>query len=208
MMHLLWSQLQTCRLARALSLDLAELRSQPAFKRFLQLRLIVVRFQNLDSRSCLIQRNEVAGNCFRLVFRRNEIEQVAFTARMGAVRIAVIEATERVLKDGFWRPRRANRSAISALLDEVEFLPQNFENISVVFSHGNQTSSSSLSLNVRQPAAALVRLKSDSHTARRATNMPRDQTAELKGKRRFARRSLRELTQEPAGNTAIASCTI
>src|SRR5205807_8828969 len=55
---------------------------------------------------------------------------------------AVIETTGLILEDGFWPPRRANRSAISSLLDEVEFPLETFENIATVFSHGNQTSSS------------------------------------------------------------------
>jgi hypothetical protein len=58
---------------------------------------------------------------------------VAFTARVSAVWITVIETTERVLEDGFWQPRRAHRPAVSSLLDEVEFLLKNFENGAVVF---------------------------------------------------------------------------
>src|SRR5207253_9311578 len=104
----------------------------------------------------------VARHHLRPVFRRNEIEQVAFVARVSAVRIAVIETTERVLEDGFWQPRRANRSAISSLLNEVEFPLENFENIATIFSHGNQTSSSSQSELRATSRCLLVRLNSDS----------------------------------------------
>jgi len=94
--------------------------------------------------SRFIQGDVVTGASSASGFWRNEIEQVAFAARVSAVRIAVIETTERVLEDGFWQPRCANRSAISSLLNEVEFPLENFENIATIFSHANQTSSSSL----------------------------------------------------------------
>lgn len=89
-MHLLWNQLQTCRLARALLLDRADLRSQPAFERLLQLGLTVIRLEILDGLSRLIQLNEVAGNRRRVVLLRYEVNQLAFVARVGAVWIAVV----------------------------------------------------------------------------------------------------------------------
>src|SRR6266542_1096045 len=60
--------------------------------------------------------NEATGYCLRLVIRRDEVNQLTFVAGMGAVWVAVIKTTERVLEDGFWQPRRADRSAISSLL--------------------------------------------------------------------------------------------
>src|SRR5437773_12473776 len=105
--------------------DSIDLVAQPFSYQVLHAIFAAFGFQLFNGVSRFIQRDVVTGHHLRPVFRRNEIEQVALAARMSAVRIAVIETTERILEDGFWQPRRANRSAISSLLDEIEFPLEN-----------------------------------------------------------------------------------
>src|SRR6266487_2134923 len=58
------------------------------------------------------------------------------------------------------------------------------------------------SLNFKQPATALVRSKCSSRNCQRATNMPKVKMAVLRGKWRFARLNLREVTHGVARNLA------
>ena len=59
---------------------------------------IINSFQVFDSRPGLIQRNEVAGDLRAPVLRANEIEQMAFIARMGTVWVAIVDTGQGVLE--------------------------------------------------------------------------------------------------------------
>src|SRR6476620_625650 len=67
----------------------------------------------------------------------NEIEKMAFVARMGTVWVAVVDARQRILEDRFFLPRSMNRTSVSALLNEIKFLFEQFENVAIVISHGS-----------------------------------------------------------------------
>lgn len=65
----------------------------------------------------------------------DEIEQMAFMARMGAVWVSVIDTGQGVLECRLWLPRGVDRTTVSALLNEIEFFFEEFENVAIVISH-------------------------------------------------------------------------
>src|ERR1700750_878197 len=71
----------------------------------------------------------------------DEIEEMAFIARMSAVWIAVIDAGQGVLEGRLWLPRSVNRTTVSALLNETEFFFEQFENVPIVISHFSTSNS-------------------------------------------------------------------
>ena len=65
----------------------------------------------------------------------DEVEQMAFLARMGAVWVSVIDTGQGVLECRLWLPRGVDRTTVSALLNEIEFFFEQFENVAIVISH-------------------------------------------------------------------------
>jgi hypothetical protein len=64
----------------------------------LQFRLIILGFQIFNGLAGFIQTNVVARNILRLMPWLDEIEQMALAARMGAVRVAEIDAGQGILE--------------------------------------------------------------------------------------------------------------
>ena len=65
----------------------------------------------------------------------DEIEEMAFIARMSAVWVSVIDTAQGVLEGRLWLPRGVDRTTVSALLNEIEFFFEQFENVAIVISH-------------------------------------------------------------------------
>ena len=65
----------------------------------------------------------------------DEVEQMAFLARMGAVWVSVIDTGQGVLECRLWLPRGVDRTTVSALLNEIEFFFEQFEDVAIVISH-------------------------------------------------------------------------
>src|SRR6185369_15048076 len=88
-----------------------------------------------DGVALSIQRNVVARDVCCPIFFPNEIDQMTFVARMRSIGVAVIDARQRVLKRRCRFPWCANRSSVTALLNEGELLFQQLEKIAIIFSH-------------------------------------------------------------------------
>src|SRR6185503_10298286 len=60
---------------------------------------------------------------------------MAFSARMSTVWVTVINAGQRVLEGRRWLPRSVDRTTVSALLKEIEFHFEQFENVAIIVNH-------------------------------------------------------------------------
>ena len=96
--RLIAPELQSCRLLRALRLDLVNPCPQPILERCLKPRLIVFVFQVLDRFSYISQANVMTGHGLGLMFRGDESKQVTLVAGMGPVGITIIDAGHGVLE--------------------------------------------------------------------------------------------------------------
>src|SRR4029078_12251574 len=90
---------------------------------------------------------------------------MAFVTRMGAVWVAVVDARQRILEDRFFLPRSVNRTSVSALLNEIKFLFEQFENVAIVISHGSVLHSGSPNQG-RLPLLSLNQFRHRSHLSK------------------------------------------
>ena len=79
---------------------------------------------------------------------------MTFIARMGTVWVTVIDTGQGVLEGRLWLPRGVDRTTVSALLNEIEFIFEQFENVAIVISHFSNLQFSLAQLG--QPVAAVV----------------------------------------------------
>jgi hypothetical protein len=79
----------------------------------------------------------MAGYVFGAVFLGNEVIKQALVTRVLTSGVPVVGASKGILEDGSRPPRRAIPISIASLLQEVEFVPQNLQNVAFVFRHGS-----------------------------------------------------------------------
>jgi hypothetical protein len=82
--------------------------AEPTLNRLLRLGLVLLPLQLVDGCSGCVERDVMARHIFYSGFRRNEVNQQAFAARMRPCRVAQIEAAWRILKARSRLPRRLN----------------------------------------------------------------------------------------------------
>src|SRR4026209_2930695 len=80
----------------------------------------------------------MTGDVLSPVFRADKIEQMTLIARVSAIWITIVNAGQRILKCRFALPWRTNRSSVASLLDEVQFIFEDFENIALIRCHGGK----------------------------------------------------------------------
>jgi hypothetical protein len=79
----------------------------------------------------------VAGNILVSGRFRNEINEHALGAGVRALRVAEIHAGDGVLERGGRLLRGVHGAAVTALLEEIEFELEDFENVAIVTGHGS-----------------------------------------------------------------------
>src|SRR6185437_16315132 len=105
--------------------------TQPGFDGFFELNLIVTLIQSSQGIAFLIYGNVGAGHGFISGIFRNESVQQALVAGMHSLRLAEIQAGERILKHRGRLPGRAHRAAVAAVFQEAEFELQNFQQVAI-----------------------------------------------------------------------------
>src|SRR6185369_8474626 len=120
--------------------------------------LVLIPFQIVDGSAADIQRNVVARHLLCPLARRNEINERAFGAGMSSFRIAEIEAAWRILKNGSRLPGCFDRTAVTTLLDEVEFSFQHLETVAIILIHKSPPRLIRTFPNMKQAAKQAARL--------------------------------------------------
>src|ERR1019366_5072729 len=119
----------------AISFDSGDGALQPVLYVLPQLFFRLIRRR--DRNPLAIQRDVMARHVFGAVFLRNAVIEQALMTSVRTGRVPVVGASKRILEDGSRPPRRAIPISIAPLLQEVEFVPQNLQNIAFVFRHGS-----------------------------------------------------------------------
>src|ERR1043165_2779571 len=104
----------------ALVFDLLDARAPPDLDLLFELLLVVRKLQLVDGLAGGRERNVVAGDCRAAQVLRHEVVEHALVAGVRAVRVAVVETAQRVLKDRGRLPGGAHAPPVAALLDEVQ----------------------------------------------------------------------------------------
>src|ERR1035438_1455359 len=124
---------QFCFLFGSIGFDSCDRALQPVLYVLPQLFFRLIR--RCDCNPLAIQQDVVAGHVFGAVFLRNEVIEQALVTSVWTRWVPVVRASQRVLEDGSRPPRRAIPISITPLLQEVEFVPQNLQNIASVVRH-------------------------------------------------------------------------
>src|SRR6516164_1018084 len=77
----------------------------------------------------------VTGNFFCPVLLGNEVIEDAFTAGMRTRRVSMVGTGKRILEDGRRAPWGAVPVAVTTLFQEIQFVPQHFQYITLVIRH-------------------------------------------------------------------------
>src|SRR5215469_2496933 len=85
--------------------------------------------------SMLIQRDVMAGNVVCAVLLGHKVVKQTLMAGMRAGRVPMIGTGKRILEDRSGPPWRAIPISIATLLDEIQFIAQNFQHIPLIFRH-------------------------------------------------------------------------
>src|SRR6266404_3680334 len=110
-------------------------RAEPILDCVLGFALVLIPLQLVDGTSHRVKRNVVARHRFRSFRRRNEVYEQAFGAGMSSFGIAEIEAAWRILENRSWLPGCLDRTAVTTLLDEVQFSFQHLETVAIILIH-------------------------------------------------------------------------
>src|SRR6266576_2795306 len=85
-----------------LGFELIDLPFQPSLNDALCLNFVAVHLELFNRVASFIQGDEMTRNRLRAVVLADEIKQMTFRARVGAVGISVVQTTQRILEDGLW----------------------------------------------------------------------------------------------------------
>jgi hypothetical protein len=87
---------------RPFGFELADLPFQPTLNDALCLNFVALHFELFNRVPSFIKGDEMTRNRLRAIFRSDEVQQMTFRARVGAIGISVVQTTQRVLEDGLW----------------------------------------------------------------------------------------------------------